>query len=290
MTSYSIITPDLNNTVWNLNGGGTLETVSLDGLGIPDVDRQVQDFANQHGGLDYGFRLKPRELTLDLFYNTQTKADADVLRDTIYAIFQPFDYPLKLKITRDNGDVRQIDCHTVGMVDTPESKRIGASLQFTVRLLAPNPVWYDPTPITHSYVPVAASGAGTTTIAYAGGWEEYPIIKLYGAMSGPKLSTQLVTPDGTVTYLIDLNSGLFDGEIFTIDLRPGYKSIISNLSPTPGASRLGDLHSTGGNLMDFRLFQAPLKAAGSNVLTLSYSSKGANAKMEVIYYKRFLGI
>lgn len=286
MRIYSIITPDASNTVWNLTGGGPLDTVSLDGVGVPNIDRQIQDFANQHGGLDYGFRLKPRELTLDLFYNATNDAAADALRDTIYSIFQPYDYPLKLKITRDSGDVRQIDCHTVGMVDTPESKRIGASLQFTVRLLAPNPVWYDPTSITHTFIPVAASGASTTTITYAGGWEEYPIIKLYGFLQAPQLSTTLVTPGGTVTYTINIAGNVNAGDVWTIDLRPGYKA----MTTSAGVSRLGDLVSSGGKLMDFRLFQAPLKAGGSNTLTLSYTSKDASAKMEVIYYKRYLGI
>lgn len=283
---YEIITPDVSTTAWNLTGGHPLDVISLDGAGIPNITRRQQDFANQHGALDYGFRLASRDMTLKLLYNGIDKAAEDGIRDTIYKIFQPFDYPLKLRCTRDDGAVRQIDCHTMGVMDLPESERIGSSLAFAVRLQAPNPIWYNATQQTHSFTPVAASGASTTTLTYAGSWEEYPIIKLYGQMVAPSLSTTLVTPDGTITYQISTSETIPAGDVWTIDLRPGYKTVL-NASLT---NKLNSISSFNSYLLNWRLFQAPLKAGGANVLTLSYTSKDASARLEVLYYNRYLGL
>lgn len=289
---YEIITPDPSSTAWNLTGGHPLDVISLDGAGIPNIVRREQEFANQSGALDYGYRLQPRDMTLKLFYNATDKATEDGIRDTIYKIFRPYDYPLKLRCTRPDGAVRQIDCHTVGTMDLPESERIGASLAFAVRLRAPNPIWYNATQQTHSYTP-SASGV-STTVTYAGGWEEFPIIKLYGYMEYPVLQHSFYTPDGTVTYNMNFQSTVSgvgsaiipDGDVWTIDLRPGYKTVTN----AAGDNKLAFLLTAINNLMEFRLLPAPIEVGGANAITLIYSAKNSNARMDVLYYTRYLGL
>lgn len=289
---YEIITPDPSATAWNLVGGHPLDVISLDGAGIPNIARRTQDYANQHGALDYGYRLQPRDMSLKLFYNGIDKAAEDGIRDTIYKVFRPYDHLLKLRCTRDDRAVRQIDCHTIGTMDLPESERIGASLAFAVRLQAPDPIWYNATQQTHSYTP-ASSGA-STTITYDGGWEEYPVIKLYGYMEFPILTETVYTPNGNVTYTInfasvvtDVGSGIIpDGDVWTLDLRPGYKTV----SDAAGTNKLAFLLSGIGDFSSFRLFPAPIKTSGANAFTLAYTAKNANARMDVLYYNRYLGL
>lgn len=285
---YEIITPDSNSTPWRLDRQGLIDVIALDGAGIPVIARRQQSFANAAGALDYGFRLQSREMTLKLLYQAQNRTEEDARRDLIYKIFQPYDYPLKLRCTRDNGSVRQIDCHTVGAMDLPQSERLGSSLPgFAVRLLAPNPIWYDPMQWLHSYTPSAGSGSSTTTLTYTGGWDEYPIIKLYGLMTAPALiRTEVTTPDGTVIYQISTSATIPAGDVWTIDLQPGYKTV----TDLAGNNKLPSINSFAAYLLNFRLFAEPIKSNGDNVLTLSYAGKDANTKMEVLYYNRFLGI
>lgn len=286
LMKYEVLTPDANNTAYLLNGGSPADVVSLDGIGIPNIKRTEQDYTNQNGAVDYGYRLDPREMTLRLFYNAISEAAEVTLRDTLYSIFQPFDDPLRLRLTRADASVRQIDCHVVGVMDLPQSERMGASLAFSVRLLAPNPIFYHPTQQVHTFTPSPASGTVTTTLTYAGGWEEYPIIKLYGALTTPSLQCTLSTLNGTTTYLIAFSGvSIPAGDVWTLDLRPGYKTITDNA----GNNKLIYNGGYASNFMDFRLFQHPLKASGSNTITLIYGGKDSSAKMEVYYYNRYLG-
>jgi hypothetical protein len=73
---------------------------------------------------------------------------ADTHRDTLSAIFSPVSGRMvQLKVTRDDGAVRQIDCYTAGMLDMPGElgRRVLGLQRVGVQLKAPNPVWYDPT-------------------------------------------------------------------------------------------------------------------------------------------------
>lgn len=287
LDTLEIIQPDSASTTFRLSDP-PLYRVHIDGVGIPNIQRRTQAFANDHGALDYGFRLDQREITLRLFYKTDTIYEEVAVRDLIYSVFMPFIYPLKLRLTRHDGSVRQIECHAVGVTDLPESERLGSSLAFNVRLVAPNPIWYDPIQRTSAYTPaILTAGSANIAFPYSGGWEEYPTIKLYGQLVSPYVQILLVTPAGTRSYQMNLSgTTIAAGDIYTFDLRPGYKTVTDNA----GANQLTKVISYGGDITEFRLWPAPLMANGQNVITFGWSARDASGKLELRYYHRYVGI
>ena len=287
MATYQIIQPDAANTTYNIADGTYCNLQypnGIGGIGLPNVTRDLQRHPNIEGAFDHGYKLEPREVNLNLYYNVTSAAAADARRDAIYKIFRPFDDPLKLKVTRDDAAVRQLDVHTVGMLDLPMSERVGYDQAFSVRLMAPNPIWYDPSQQTTTFTPAATPWFGNIT--YTGDWESFPIIKVYGAVTNFYLQMQLVTAAATTTYLL-FAASIGAGDIYTYDLTPGIKSAKNNA----GTSVLGDLSADSYTaLFGMRLWPSPLESGGVNRLDGAYSTKDASHKVEVLYYRRYMGL
>lgn len=287
MATYQIVQPDAANTTYNIADGTYCQLQypnGISGIGLPQITRDLQRHPNIEGAFDHGYKLEPREVNLNLYFNVNSAAAADARRDAIYKIFRPFDDPLKLKVTRDDAAVRQLDVHTVGMLDVPMSERVGYDQGFSVRLMAPNPIWYDPSQQTTTFTPAATPWFGNIT--YTGDWESYPIIKVYGAVTNFYLQMQLVTAAATTTYLL-FAASIGAGDIYTYDLTPGVKSAKNNA----GTSVLGDLSADSYTaLFGMRLWPAPLESGGVNRLDGAYSTKDASHKVEVLYYRRYMGL
>lgn len=287
MATYEIIQPDAAATTYNIGNGAYCQLqypTGISGIGIPTITRDIQRHPNIEGAFEHGYKLEPREISLNLFYNVASEAAADARRDAIYNIFRPFDDPLKLKITRGDGAIRQIDVHTVGMVDLPMAERVGHDQGFGVRLLAPNPIWYEPTQQTVTFTPAATVWFGNIT--YTGNWESYPIIKVYGAATNVYLQMVLTTAVGSTTYQL-FAANIAAGDIYTYDLTPGVKTAKNNA----GASLLGDLSPDSYTaLFGMRLWPAPLENGGVNRIDGAYTTKDANHKVEILYYRRYIGL
>lgn len=102
----------------------------------------------QHGDTDMGYRMQPREMELVIGFYAATDALLDAHRDTLRSIFRPLSAtPIKLRYTRDDGGIRQLDCNLVGKLDIKFVKehRPGHYHEATVRLRAPDPAYYNPT-------------------------------------------------------------------------------------------------------------------------------------------------
>lgn len=280
MAVYQIIQPDNAVTTYNISNGTYCVVRYVDGIGMPEIERIREEFPNVEGAKDFGFRLRPRTITLGLFFQVASLGLMDARREALYRIFRPFDLPLKFKVTRDVGDVRQIDCHVVGTNNFLQSERVGSSQQFTVRLLAPNPIWIDPTQITKTITPSASPWSGET-ISYLGTTWEYPIVKVYGSVTNFTMTfTSLL---GTVTFEL---SNIAAGANVTFDCRPGYKTVLSST----GANLLNSISTNARRaLYNFRLWQPPY-VVGNHSFSGSYSTKDANHKIEILYYSRYWGI
>lgn len=287
MATYQIIQPDAANTTYNIADGTYCNLQypnGISGIGMPNITRDLQRHPNIEGAFDHGYKLEPREVNLNLYYNVNSAANADARRDAIYKIFRPFDDPLKLKVTRDDGAIRQIDVHTVGALDLAMSERVGHDQAFSVRLMAPNPIWYDPSQLTTAFTPSATPWFGNIT--YTGDWESFPIIKVYGAVTNFYLQMQLVTAAATTTYLL-FAASIGAADIYTYDLTPGIKSAKNNA----GTSVLGDLSADSYTaLFGMRLWPSPLESGGVNRIDGAYSTKDSNHKVEILYYKRYMGL
>lgn len=138
----------VNDVTYSLSDGDPFRLESAQGLAMPSVRRLTERGPRQDGDTDLGYRLEPRTITLALNFYADTYAALDGHRDTLATIFKPArGYDIKLRVTRDDGAVRQIDCHTVGPVDVRlvREERPGKLHRAVVQLRAADPTWYDPT-------------------------------------------------------------------------------------------------------------------------------------------------
>lgn len=138
----------VGSTTTQLNNGNPFRLLSAAGLGGVSVRRVVARGPTQHGDSDRGYRLQPREIELQIGFAAATDAALDAHRDTLSAVFRPqSSTPVHLTVTRDDNEVRQLDCYPVGSFTialVPEH-RPGHYHVATVRLRAADPAYYDPT-------------------------------------------------------------------------------------------------------------------------------------------------
>lgn len=146
--AFTVQVVDEAGTTHTLSGGTTTNFVQMTGVGVPPVQRNVEPALNTNVHQDRGFRLDPRRIDLTLYVSESTSSAAESTLDTIASIFEPTQNPLNLKVTREDSAVRQIDVYLDGQIDYPVSiddKLDGTVQKITVPLLAPDPVFYDPT-------------------------------------------------------------------------------------------------------------------------------------------------
>lgn len=160
--------------------------VSLDGTGSPNIVRRTQSYANAHGAVDRGYHIDAREMAWNLYlfppYGSD-EGDLQAARMYLAEMLKPSRTPYKLKVTRADSAVRQIDFHISGAVDFPQSRQIGLAQPVTIPIYCPNPAWYDP---TQKSVALAMSGSEETESAgYLGNSIDYPIIEFGADLVSP---------------------------------------------------------------------------------------------------------
>lgn len=151
---------------YSLSAGTPYSLEQASGLWMAPVRRLTEQGPYQDGDTDRGYRLDPRTATLALNFTATSGSALDTHRDTLLSIFRPStSTPLKLRLTRDDGAVRQLDCYTVGPVDLPLTKehKPGNLHRAVVQLRAADPGWYDPTPGTVTVTGTAGLAANWYT-------------------------------------------------------------------------------------------------------------------------------
>jgi hypothetical protein len=157
------------STTYDLTSPFLLE--GADGIGGAPV-RNIEDSGPfQDGATHLGERLDPRTITLSINIVGASASALDGHRDTLNTMFKPItSVPIQLKLTRDDGAVRQIDCRRVGPMDIPlvALNRPGNLHRAVVQLRAVEPLWYNPTQQSLSYPSLAADWwTGYATIGTA---------------------------------------------------------------------------------------------------------------------------
>jgi len=151
--------------------GSTTYTIShpyylegAEGMGGASI-RNIEEGGPFQDGLTHlDERLDPRTITLKLNVVGASASTLDGYRDTLMTIFKPVrGVPITLKITRDDGSVRQINTRRTGPLDIPllAINRPGNLHRAVVQLRAADPRWYDPTEISVPFL-----GASDWWLAY----------------------------------------------------------------------------------------------------------------------------
>lgn len=173
----------VGSTTVNLSNGNPFKLLSATGMGGAPVRRVSARGPAQQGDTDLGYRLQAREIELEIGFHATTDAILDGYRDTLTSIFKPTaSTPVQLRVTRDDGEVRALDCYTVGVlrIDLVPDHRPGHYHVATVRLRAPEPSYYAPTALSGTLTGTVSSGSvwwtggGTVGTAQVMEYGEYP--------------------------------------------------------------------------------------------------------------------
>lgn len=121
---------------------------------------------------------------------------------------------------------------------------------------------------------------GTITTVNSGDTNEYPLITMQGPLYNPII---INTTTSSTIDLTGLNLG--SGDIYTIDLRYGDKTIIDNFGSSQMAGA-GTANLLG--LAGFYLAPAPVASGGTNYITVQAGSISTNAYIRVTYYNRYM--
>lgn len=134
-------------TSYDISNDNPFSLERADMLGGASVQNIEESGPYQDGATHLAERLEPRTITLSLFVKGDSAAALDGHRDTLMKIFKPVrGMPITLKVTRDDGSVRQIDTRRTGPLDIPlvPTNRPGNLHRAVVQLRAGDPAWYNP--------------------------------------------------------------------------------------------------------------------------------------------------
>ena len=270
---------------YSLSGKWPAHFLYLDGAGLPPIKRVRQALPAQHGTDDRGFRLEPRRMTLGLYVEAPGADEVLVAKayDQLAYLFGPTDTALKLRVTRLDGAVRQIDCYLDGAIDFSQSERMGGSSKVLVPLYAPDPTFYDPTQRTQTASLNAASTVVNLSVAGTT-WEDWPIVDI----TGP--ANTLVMSLYYSTVAINVTTAIPSGETFRFDFRPGHKGIkrtsdnanrITYISPF---SLSGLDHFRIYSEKDLSNWKVLYGYSPTSIMDVTFQESGYNANTQVTFY------
>lgn len=281
-------------TTYNLNNGTPFAYIDEED-GMAEVRRITERGPQQDGDTDIDQRLEPRTFPLGLIMYSASAAALDDNRDLAYRIFRPSRIPIRLRWTRHNGSVRQLDCHVSGKLLFPLGRRAGFSQRFVVPLRAADPRYYDPTQQSESFALTVGTGwtipweipwtIGNATfdvsqsITYAGTWRDYPVITIKGPITDCVIENTLTGDrlDFTGTMI-----GLDD--TYTIDLRFGAKTVVD----AAGNNVIDRL--VNSDLATWSLEAAPEAPGGVNPIRVTGAAATTETEITILYYLRYVGI
>lgn len=288
---------------------GNRDVLSDEGSGTPPIEYITERGPFQHGESVVDYFLRPRIVQYLIRQNFCSRQDAWNGRAALLDAVRP-NKPggpmLTLRKLLPDGSKRDL---SVTIVDGPrfEPRKLNAwdewSIQEVLRLIAYNPVYYNPTPheltmqgclpgagfpYTFPFFfsipcelmfpitfPISFYGWDVTEdIVYAGSWQEYPTIEIVGP-AGPWIEIQNTTTGEVIKV-----SGytIAPGDTMTIAIAYGSQSV-TNLA---GDSLLQYV-TADSDLASFHL------QPGTNTMRVILRS-GGNATVTIRYYDRFIGI
>lgn len=296
-TTYYLTMGDLAEVGTEL--GEDLRLVAFDNLGMSPNHRLSSRGPQQHGESDEGFRLDPRYFSLVWeMVGGGTRGALFTLRRRLLGILRPMESPTVLEFVLDNGDVRRIDAY---VQDAPMGHNAGErydSLRVGVQFKAPDPTFYAASDVNVVFslgggsaaleVPLTVPmnvGVSTLdqvrTIAYAGSWYAFPIVKIVGP-----ITDAVVTNELTGEKLDFTGTTIAADDYYEIDTRYGQKTVVDS----SGANKIGAL-ADDHDLSTFHL--EPPEGEDSvrnNSIRVEGESVTAATEVYVRYRTRYVGI
>jgi len=284
----------------SLTDGTVARLLGLDGTGEAPVHRIEERGPQQHGATDIDFRLDPRTVQLALWIKGASQADLETKRKQLIDAFRATVAAKALRFTLDNGEVYQLDGHSTGSLTMPQEGGEGFVMRVGLTFRAADPTFYDPEATTLTYylggsagtasaVPAVVPffvGASTLdvseSIEYEGTWRAYPRIQIHGPISGPKITNS----SGTLHEVLEFSGvSIPAGEIYTVDLRYGYKTVTNSA----GTSKITEL-TNASDLATWHIADDSEVTDGVNTLLVTGTAATGATRIDIIYNARYVGI
>lgn len=288
-----------NGTVWPLSDSVPLEVLSIDGIGTAPVVALTERGPLQHGDSDRDFRLDPRVINLILQAHPDETHDYHAIRALLNRLFTPSNVTLTLRIVFGDNITYDIDTRSLGVRELPSNIDQTILTKAGVQLRAANPLFYNPVGVNISFgltgggnaftVPTfVPTGVGASTInqtialAYAGTFDAFPVVTIYGPATNPVL-----TNDSTGDTIDFTGITINNGDFYTVDLRYGRKIVYRN--GVTSDNRIAEL-TDNSDIDTFRIVAEPTVADGVNNLRFTASSVNSTTQVYVSYFNQYAGI
>ena len=284
-------------TEYPLDDGSLCYLNSIDGIGAAQVRRFAHQGALQHGSTDKGFLLNPRTIRIGLAVVAASLEEFYERREELITLFSPSE-SLVLRITRDDGAIRDIDFVFDSDLSMPITADAWTNQTSVVVLKAGNPAFYDPAGEATSFVLGGGSDLGEVPMAvpmkvgaseidssveiqYSGNWHEFPVIRIVGQITDPVITNNTT---GEVLDFTGYNIGTSDEIV--IDLRYGRKTVVKN-----GTTNVIDKLTSSSDLATFHLeARRSGETYRSNSIAVTGSGVNPATRIEISYYNRYRGV
>ena len=251
------------------------------------IDHQLSKAPYQDGKTYIDTLFDPRILTVEFLIKGDNRQEVFDRRLTVTKQFNPKLGVGKIIWEQEDGTTYHLDCIPYTPI-FPDGQAQNKWYQVViVQFLAPDPFWYDPTQIQQIMVgfsggfslpfsfPINFGTVGTQIdVSNSGNVSTPVIIYLYGEVVDP------VITNTTTGEAITISQTVSDGDILIINTAFGEKSsLLLSGGVYTNAFEYIDPDSTFWKL-----------EPGSNTISYSVTSEGANAACRVYYFHRYSGV
>lgn len=287
------ITPDGEEFPLTNAAGGYRVTKGATGLGMPPVQLSTDATPLLDGVMVADVYAPPRTIQLPILI---LAGDRTLYRERARALVTALSYGQEcaLELRQPNGQRRRITAWYNGGLEGAEDKDTGGEkwARFVLKVLCPDPYWFDPVPITYPYayvgspvpflgnpfLPIQLSPGleiGATTITNPGEVKSWPV--------------WTVTPPAVEVVFTDMDTGASipiaaevpDGLVLTVRTEPGKTDvrIWDGVDYAAGTDYWDALYGTPQFW--------PVRPGTSNV-DLAITGAGAGSSITLTFYPRYL--
>ncbi len=276
---------------------------AITGLGMPGVAHASERFAQQDGESLRHIALGPRMLSVPFEILASSYATMWNVKRDLYGFLSAVKSKYVWKAELPDGSVRCLDTYYTGELSMPFDPVWGPLVHKDIgQWTAYDPTWYDPESVLWAFsvgggagsfgwepsglgydAGFGASEADGTPVSfeYHGTWRAYPVITLMGPMTAPVILNQ------TTGLVLAFDAGYIiePGEMVTIDLKQGYKTVT---------------HSVAGNILDkltedsdigtWHIAEHPYAMGGINSIGVAFTDGNPASRVYIRFNTRYLAV
>jgi hypothetical protein len=271
--------------------------ISDTGTGMPSIHYITERGPTQDGETLENFFLQPRTVQMVIRDNALSRSALYNIRRDIVNALRPNrsspERPGTLKKFMPNGDVLCLDCVLQGGLTFPArnpSVWDERALSDTLQFYAPDPTYYldgghsqtfsglvQQLVFPATFPIIFGAFDSTVSVAYVGGWPDYPIFTVHGPVNGVTIVNSDLGAQFTLLYDIPELSTV------TIDLRYGFKTATLDDGTDLTVYLIGDIGT-------WHLAPAPEVTDGTNTIEITGTAANADTHVDMAWHDRFIGL